>query len=488
MQLSTNKLFNTRILFDDAIERKLKSSNTVWDWFCRIISYIYSPSSYSDENRRTVRCFKNYLVDVLGAERLSRISSRYGINLDVMAQKGSPLLSRDVAKIVIGSQDVRVEEINRHIGRNPQLFPGKSHFQDLTQQELKGVVDQLGSALNAWKVQKITSRICGKPSEKIAEYFFDPFLADRERLLLCKGHPNDSFELFLHNTVVRVIKRELDIGMLIPAPNHSVSQAPQFYYVSGKVISGEGMVSYLFHPATADTQLEPLRLFRGTATRNCEIDAISTLITDLESDLGRSAYESGLKYDPLLQQKGMVPSTEVGHSLGSALIQYRLANLNHIQKAYLFNGPGIPAVEAAKFNRKNQPVKLTIRQSAKDKWSVVGQVHLGRSSPPNVEIDYRKYHAPRKIGISSHVAVWGREKGIHYGIEGGHAPHVLEADFYNHNRIKEKIRSFFGPILALFLRAVRLIHRSFVSTRAEKQKGLQIGRIENGLWKVEHFR
>ena len=69
------------------------------------------------------------------------------------------------------------------------------------------------------------------------------------------------------------MRRELDIGMLVPAPD-SKEGSPQFYRVDGKLVTGKGMVSYWLVPAIKGTDLEPVRFDRGTAPRPGEIDGV----------------------------------------------------------------------------------------------------------------------------------------------------------------------------------------------------------------------
>lgn len=452
MQLNLNRIFADRLVFDDKAPEKLRVANSFWDWCQRIISWIYSPASYSSENRRTISCFKKYLVDTLGGERLQKICTRYGLNLDAMEAKGSPLLSRDVAKIVIGAK-------NRSVGDCEVALP--------------------------WTVPDVKVEITGRPTEWLARLIYDPFLADRERLELMKGHPTAPFEVFIHNMAALVIKREMDVGTLIPAPNHPDGRA-QFYYVSAKIITMEGMVSYIFHPATPNSNLEPIRLFRGTSPRNSEIDGISTLITDFEKHLGKTAYESGKEYESIIEEKLGSPTIEGGHSLGSALVQYRLANMNHIKKAYLFCGPGIPAAEVEKFNQKNNEVHLVIRHSMKDRIINVGGIHLGYQAPENVHIEFCKHHLSKKE--SPHVSVPG--KGVHRynGMQGGMSREESDIEFHHANKLKEKVRSTLGPLLAHGLKKIRNLSRKCFSSRAKEQRGVKICSLQNGRWKVEHFR
>ncbi len=490
MQLNINRFFSDRIVFDNSREDKLRVTNTFWDWCQRIISWVWSITSYTDENRRTVSCFRKYLIDALGPERLQRISSRYQINFEQMEKKGSPLLSRDVAKIVVGAANVTVDDINEYIQKSPSdpLVKGKKNFLDLDSNTLASIHKKLNNPFKQLgELPPIEGEISGKPTETLACIFYDPFLADRERLELVKEHPTDPFETFMHNMVARVIKRDMDVGTLVPAPNHSSGRA-QFYYVSAKLVTGHGMISYLFHPASPDTDLEPIRLFRGTSTRNSELDSLSTMITDLEKDLGRSAYKSGEIYEKVIREKLPIPAVEGGHSLGSTVVQYRLANMDHIRKAYLYCGPGIPMSEVEKFNQKVLKPKLIIRATEGDRWHKMGEAHLGHKMGSMEHIDVRRYRPLKKDGAyDRHVTVWPKEKYEHEVIT--HFPsESIDKEFHNQYCSAERARSSVGPILASILSIARFLSRNLVTGRIHLEKGLKLGTIQNGRWKVHHYR
>lgn len=484
MILNTSRFFSDRFVFDPSIQGNFLIVNSFWDWCKRIIFWIWSPSSYSDENRRTVSCFKQYLVDTLGLERLQRICTRYTLDLNEMERRGGPLLSRDVAKIVVGAKSLTVEDINEYIlgAQAEPRFAGKNSFLELDTQTLAEVHLALNHPFaGRWEIAPITKRITGRPTEWFSRVVFDRFLADRERLQLMEEHGADSFETFIHNMTARIIKREMDVGTLISAPDRPDGKK-QFYYVSAKVVTGKGMVSYLFHPASNDTNLEPMRLFRGTSARNSEIDALSTMITDLERELGRTAYESGKVYDPIIQEKLVVPTVEGGHSMGSTLVQYRLANMDHIRTAYLYCGPGLPEKEVKKFNEKNPQVQLIIRRAVKDRWHALGDAHLGYQAPPNVQVDFKKYHAiERADEFDLHVSVWSREPSI-YVMDAGDP-----AELYHKDDARERIRSLFGPLLAKILHLFKQCARVLLNSRAKMERGLKIGSLQAGRWQVEHF-
>ncbi len=505
VELNINRFFSDRLVMKD--HGKVQIDNSFCSKLLRVFSWIYSPKAYTAENRKTVQCFKKYLLHTLGHKRATTLCNRYSINLEEMEREGSPLLSRHVAKIAIGVRDVSIEDINDLIdkAKSGKKWPSKlpadlkkklesaQTFLDLDANTFAETRKAL-SEVCKWKIPRITAPLQGgRATEYFARIFFDPFLADRERLQLVEEHHKDNYETFVHNTVVRVIKRELEVGMLIPAPN-SADERAQFYYVAGKLITNEGMVSYILVPATKDTQLEPIRLFRGSAFRAGEIDAISTIATDLEENLGSMGHQSSRLYEPIIES--LLPTqTIAGHSLGSTHAQYHLANdvQNRVTKGYFFNGPGLPETEVEKFNQRMESsphhhVHLIVRRAAKDKACLVGKQHIGLNAPENVTVDHLKYHPPSKSvpNATPHVFLWGRARNVFFGIEGGNGIlHELHHD--RHKDSSEGLRSTLGPPISYLIRKIRNFFRSFVQTRAVIHQGLEMGWVEKGGWHKMHI-
>lgn len=406
-----------------------------------------------------------------------------------MERKGSPLLSRDVAKIVIGSKNIYVDDINEKIqaNQNDPRFAGKTHFSELDSATLSAVQKELSSQFDSlWQVAEITDRITGRPTQWLSRFYFDPFLADRERQQITREHPDCTFVDFLHNMAARVIKREMDVGMLIFAPNRADGCAQQ-YVLTGKLATGQGMVSYIFHPAGIDSTLEPIRLFRGTSPRNSDLDALSTMITDCEADIGRSAYESGQVFEPIIAQRLGLPRIEVGHSMGSTVVQHRLAHSDHIQQAYLFCGPGVSAAEAEEFNRRNPHVRLVIRLANNDFLSNLGEVHVGYQAPANVQVDFLRYRPRGRHNHDPHVSVWGRMPD-HFEVESGITPAIRDQALDHRGLTCELYRSFVGPFVSVLLGWVRDVVRFIFSSRIAIEKGLKIGYMAGSRWQVAHFR
>lgn len=445
---------------------------------------------YAEENRRALACFQAQAANRLGGARLARICARYGLDFEKKKTEGSPLYARDVAKIAIGARDVAVEDIEEELGResSPRAFG------DLNAEELSQIRGRLSAALEAdCKVPPIAGMLAGCASDWFARIRFDRFVADRERLQLCEPQiPGDllerSMNVFVDNLAARVIKRDMELGTLVPAPRRA-DGVMQFYYAAAKLVTGQGMVSYIFLPATSDTHLPPLRCFRGSSFRFGETDSLSTMATDLEKDLGRLAYTSSLPYEPLIQRLFPQVSVEAGHSLGATLVQYRLANMDHIRLAYLCNGPGVPLSEALRFNANmrshpNRQVQLVIHKATRDPIAKTGEIHLGWRAPENVDIEFLKYHSLACAG-HPHVFVWGLEPSAKYGIEGVMRPQ-LEAECDHRNEPLERIRRLFGAWISRILLLIRDLFR-FLFPQYAPRSGLEAGLFENGRFRIRFY-
>lgn len=510
MELNLGKIFGTRLLIEGpGCPKKIKFTiaNSPWNWLVRIISWIWSPEFYSEENRRTINCFQKRFVDVLGPERLKRICTRYSIDLDEMSRKGSPLLSRHLAQILLGIRIVKVEDIDDLIRLSKQ---GQESWPQWISAELRTSLrraansEELSAATFA-EVQRVLAspfgehrlissigrNISGRASEFWARIQFNRFLADRESAELCKENGTDDFESWVHNTVARVIKRKPTVGEYIQAPNAPDGSA-RFYRVAAELVSGEGRVSYIFVPATRDTKLPSIRFERGSAFRTGEDDGISTLITDCETHLGRTAFESSLPYERYLAD---LPYDEIaGHSLGATQAQWELVRNGKIKRAYLFNGPGLPEEQLDAFNKRmeqsSQPLELVVRQSETDIVSSLGDAHLGCKAPKSIQIDYKKFYPPRthKGTDIAHTRVWARARDTYYGMEGGFSKERIDEILYTKDSSPEWLRQTIGPAIAKAARIFRHILREYIGARELQEIGLKKGTYRDGQYHFEHIR
>jgi hypothetical protein len=547
MQLDRTGLFlsDRLVLGPENDIDSLHVDSSLWGWILRIISWIWSPACYSDENRRAVSCVKKYFIDTLGEERLRRICSRYSLNLSEMEEKGNPLLARHVAQIVIGSKDVKIEDVDewiRHPERAPEELREKLRAvncsEDLDSQTFADVVKALANQPEKFTVPEITAHLCGMcPSERTATWFFDDLLADRERLELCRENPDATMETFKHHFSTTIIGREMEVGMIIPAPNHEDGR-PRSYKIGAKIITGEGMVAYRLEPATRDSDLRAALTPRGTAARPSAIDSSSTVITDFERRLGFTAWDSWRKYAPVLRGEFGKTEEAWGHSLGGVIIQRELIQNDELRKDYLFSSPGLAPDEVEAFNRRMEKadyvLENVVRDANTDYLSAVGHRRIGYQAPPNVKTHYLKYnfHHHKHLdtiptGSYAHVVVPGRGHR-HIDRNGELTPEEHEAliearcsysiggarnldDTLNLQDVEEKairdkwgplaciiptnetLRRTIGPVIAAIIRLVRDFFRWFLAllgcpSRTSQQLGIQIGKYRNGTWIKKHLR
>jgi len=88
------------------------------NWWDKLWGYVcswMSPEAFTDENRKTIKCFKKYLLDRVGKSRLKRICQSASVDLDKLETNGMPLTTRDVEKIIVLLKDVTVEDIQELI-------------------------------------------------------------------------------------------------------------------------------------------------------------------------------------------------------------------------------------------------------------------------------------------------------------------------------------------------------------------------------------
>jgi hypothetical protein len=164
-----------------------------------------------------------------------------------------------------------------------------------------------------------------------------------------------------------------------------------------------------------------------------------------------------------------------------------VANLQHIQKAFLFCGPGLPEKEVEKFNLQNRAVHLIIRQVIND-WTAVGDAHLGYQAPPIVQVDFSIYHGPKKNdGQDPHVAIYSKEPHL-YEVEKVASAEKRDLQLHHKFKTTERVRSFIGPLVALILRSLRKFIRYFTHSRIRFEKGIKIGAMFQGRWQVDHFK
>ena len=486
----------------------IRRADSLWDWMIRIISWIYAPASYTEENRRTIQCFQRMLAPV-GQERLQRICNRYNIDLAEMEKKGSPLLSRTIAKISVGLADGQTVDFEKAIAKCklPHSVPifseeldaalqAVSCAEELSASNFAKLYDALSSPSKSFPLPNMPEIKGSCPTECLAWFSFDQFLADRERLGLQALHPKMNMDAFTRNVCLRVMRRLAPVGALMPAPRRP-DGTRQFYRIASRTITGKGFVSYVYVPATRDTNLKTIQFYRGTSTTPGEVDAFSSIITDLEEQIGKTAWKSSKLYRPF---KVFLPPVEIvaGHSLGAVLASRDMVKNRVIQKGVFLSGPGgLTSKKIAQFNERmrqelSAPVTVEIDDANGDFLSAMGGLHLGFQAPEKVKILFRHFGASKKVNrLSVHTMIWDSQK--YCGIEGGHSTERMDAYLNRKSRVSlDWIRESIGPYLVKIFQMIRDFCRWAICSRTLALQGLQIGTYEKGpdglRWKVRNIK
>jgi len=471
---------------------QLRTSNS---WYNRLLSFVcLSTQSYTDENRRSLALFKTYVTDRIGTERFERICQRMGISFDEMMSRGRALYSRDVVKILVGARDVHMEDVQGLLaglqrgerwtqGISPNLRQALfrvNHFSQMPAQTFSQVMNHLeGPFQNLPACARIQQPITGMHTECSANYWYDPFTAAREKLQLCESNPLLSREEFYEKLAKRISKKEMNVGALLPA-YAQLDGRIVYYRISAKLITGKGMVSYTLVAATVDTDLACLRVFRGTELRPGAIDSSGFAYTDLERDLGRTAYESGQTYEPAHRLLHVRPiDVEIGHSIGGTLVQLRSSDLP-TRSLHIYNAPGVSLPTVEKFREKvagqNQPVSLHIHETKGDKIQRLGGYNIGYQAPPSVRVDYKKYYPLGFTAAAPHSLYFNQSEVERFSVRGNYSREQLDKKF-DHTRkgLLEPFRRIVGGyFLAPIVYLISAISRLIFGARAEQLKGLWV--------------
>ncbi|MFA6118931.1 MAG: hypothetical protein WCT85_06075 [Parachlamydiales bacterium] len=498
LKLDDGSFFNDRLVFDQS--PVLRISNSIWNYILSI--FHLAPKSYSEENIKTIQCFKKYLIDLVGNNRLDRACVKVEVDLNRLEKKAASLSSKHVVRILVALKDVSFHDMQEVIDGIKQ---GKkfSCLDDTMTAALKKVSkpSQLNAknfdliymmlrnpTRNRLTYAPIRGIISGGPTTLLSQIFFDYYLSIKERLQLCTKNHLLNQEGFYEKLCKSIVSRFLVVGTIIPAYNDKDNH-PQYYRVAARIVTGKGAISYILLPATDDTKgLEKIRVNKGSGFKPANIDALSYWITDFEKDIAKRAFLSAEKYERFLSIFGQI-ATEMGHSIGGAISQYRAAKHLKITKLFCFNSPGVPKRIVDLFNKRENQFELVIRRGKSNTSDIVdrsGPYHLGYGARNNIHINYitfiitgRKLQILKKI--HPHNIVFS-EHSKSLSLSGG------DYSFDNLSRsYVESIRWLIGGhLLSPLCIAIQKITRKFFISYAEYLKGLDIEDIQESRFVVRH--
>lgn len=467
-------------------KRHIYAPSRLRSWMKALLPFLKSPARTRGSNRQQVREFRTLMEEAIGPRRLTRICRKYRMDFNRMVRLGLPLTERHFAQLMAGLSDVLVEDVE-------ELFNALKHINENASDEWRALatavegadnVTQLGIAqfqqLVAWlspigkAALKTTKEIDSEPTRRTALLFHDGLLMDVERLVLNQEAESlHSRHAYYELLCKGFAYREMVLGTLIPMAMSS-GRGIAYYKVTTAIITGEGMVAYGLMPATDSMaqELDPILLFRGSSFRPSGLDALSTYITDLELELGRSAYHSGHdNLAALLEQLKGRSVLAMGHSLGGSLAQWFTAEYpEYVKELISFNAPGVPKVIAEQFAEKMQSAdgtpKVTIYRTDGDLISSTGDKHLGQGCGATVAVTLieldpgkgmrRGRHRKRHLHRAEHDVGMRHTSGVavHKALDTGKR-HPLE-----------QLRRYGGAFFALYLfKGMRFLSRRILRRR-----------------------
>lgn len=331
------------------------------------------------ENQKTWTCFRKALVKALGKERFDWICERYQFNFKEREKKGAVFLPKHVKLFSVGSSQVRTCDLKQgSLKRVSELTLSKLKKRIKAAQPLP----LIGKVINPL-------RLFTSPSKLKALFFHNTLLMDEEKQALFKGtgllHVKQYIERFCKVTV----NRELIEKQLIPAITRSGKH--DYYKVYKKISSGNGLIAYALKPATHDSKLSPMVVFRPTQASLSAEDAIPTFLDDFRIKIGKVAYDTAFPELKELMRDVQFRAKEqkieiAGYSYGGVCAQRFLTDFHSdIIRATFYGDPSVDKrtakLCAARMNhsprRKKNPLSIVIYRVEGDFCDHVGDRHAG---------------------------------------------------------------------------------------------------------------
>ncbi len=356
-----------------------------------------------EQNKRTWEIYRESLIGTMGERKFEWICNRYRsrLNFTRLEKSGQPLLPEHIELFSIGSNQLLSRDIK-------QRFPGnlRSSHSRVQLQERMRVVQPfpiVGSYRDPVK-------IAGSPGSFSAFFFHDKVLMDKEKQLLFSDVGRLSFQAWMERFAKVTANRELLEGQLIPAPGYDGRL--DYYKVYRKVATGDGLVAYALRPATNDSTLKPIIVFRPSQWAVSNEDAFQTYLNDVQKNVGEMGWRAAKPFfEQLMNDPKFRRSDErvliAGYSLGGAHVQRFLeCHYENVSQALFYSDPSIDDETAesirTKINampRRNEPLNIQIFRAKGDFCHYVGDKHAGWGViHPDVNIQLNEVdHENKKI-------------------------------------------------------------------------------------------
>ncbi len=358
-----------------------------------------------DVNKQSWRIFRETLVGTIGQRKFDWICHRYRskINFITSERSGDPLLPQHVELFSIGSSQVLARDIKDRFPEKLKTIP-LATLRDRIQRV------QPFSIVGTYKNPEM---IYGSPGTRLANYFHDKVLMDKEKQLLFSDVGRLSFTAWLERICKVTVNREFLEGQLLAAPGPG--GLPDYYKVHKKIATGDGLVAYALKPATLDSHLKPLIIFRPSQWALSNEDALETYRNDVQPSVGEDGWKGAEPlFDQLMQDPHFRTDPQriaiAGYSLGGVHAQYLLAkHFDKINQATFYNDPSSPDETAEKAatainampRRPEDPLYMQIIRIDGDPCHYVGGKHVGWGiTHPDVKVQLQEVdHNDKQISV-----------------------------------------------------------------------------------------
>ena len=417
-------------------------------------------------NQKTWDLFLRTLTQTIGLAKYQWICNRYCFDAQSMQKQGKPLLPEHIKLFTIGAGQIFTSDIKR-------LYPPGRKIKQLTRLELQEKMRQAQPFQNTLSTRLNPVFIGGTPSQSHAWIFYHPLLMDEEKLMLFSDVQSMSVPAFLERFCKAIVNRELFEKQLIPAVG-SDGRA-DFYRVYKKISTGHGLVAYALKPATSDSTLKPLLIFRPTQIAISHEDMFQSIFNGLEPLIAKSGYVAAKPlFERLIKDSAFLPPGKkmdiAGYSLGGAHAQRFLADFHpFVSSAYFYSNPSIDRQTAERFaaetlsSRRDDLLNLYIFRIRGDICHYVGgEKHIGCNAKANIEL-YEVDHENAKITVmSAHAFKIFDSVKVNYRMQCIKDPHLLFAHLDNSRRGEEviwyeRMRQVWGRIVYVYLYFVYLL-------------------------------
>ena len=349
------------------------------------------PRSFSeaalDLNRRTWQVFRENLIARIGNRKFEWICNRYPsqLNINSLEPSGAPLLPEHVELFSIGSRLLCRRDLE-------DKFPGT--FGNLTREQLSNQI--WNTLLPTWESSTDSATTCCCSRSFWARLFYDQVFMDKEKQFVFDG--DIAFSAWLERFSRRTANCELLEGQIIPAPAQDAR--PDYYEVYRKIATGDGLIAYALKPATGDSTLKPLIVFRSTQFGLSGEDAIETWLNDAQLNIGEMGWKSSIaSFEELMNDPHFRPLNMKiiisGYSLGGVYAQYFLAAYyEKILEAILSAAPSVDEATAllaadniSQMSDDVGPLNIQVNRVRGDVVHYGGSKHVGWGViHPNVNI------------------------------------------------------------------------------------------------------